>query len=176
VTVTAVVIGHADRAAISRTVLALQQEQTRPPDEVIAASCCCSGPFAQTADLRVSDRHVDDWGHRLCAYGIALARCDQVWLVNCDDRYDPTFLEQVTARAADIVHCDYTTHLTGGAVMESAPEVGRITRGNNVFDRRLAQEVGYLERCYEADGLFVEALMRAGATHERVPHVLYEHR
>ena len=175
-TVTAVVIGHGDRAAISRTVLAMQQQQTRPPDEVIVCSCCCSGPFAQTADLRLSARHVDDWGHRLCAYGIALASCDRVWLANCDDQYEPTFLEELTARSADIVHCDYATHLLDGAVVRSRPAVGFITRGNNVFNRRLAQEVGYHDRVYEADGLFIESLVAAGASHEHVPGVLYRHR
>jgi hypothetical protein len=157
-------------------VLAIQQEQTRPPDEVIVASCCCSGPFAQTADLRLSDRHVDDWGHRLCDFGIRLARCDRVWLVNCDDRYEPTFLAELTAHEADIVHCDYTSHLVGGAVLRSSPQVGYITRGNNVFNRRLAQQVGYTHRVYEADGLFIESLLAAGATHQLVPTVLYHHR
>lgn len=173
-TVTAVVVGHGDRAAISRAVEALQA-QTRPPDEVIVASCCTDW-FPVAADLRLIDGHEDDWGHRLCDYGIRLASSDRVWLVNCDDQYDPTFLAQLTAHDADIVHCDYTTHLAGGAVLHSAPKLGHITRGNNIFSRCLAQRVGYHHRMYEADGLFIESLVASGATHLRVPTVLYHHR
>jgi hypothetical protein len=173
-TVTAVVIGHGDRAAIRRATEAVHA-QTRRPDEVIVASCC-TGWFPVEADLRLTDAHEDDWGHRLCDYGIRLASSDRVWLVNCDDQYEPTFLAELAAIEAGIVHCDYTTHLAQGAVLRSAPRVGYITRGNNIFDRRLAQQVGYHGRVYEADGLFIESLVAAGATHEHVPAVLYHHR
>jgi hypothetical protein len=127
------------------------------------------------ADMVLLDSHRDDVGQRLCDYGLRLASCDYVFFASCDDEYDPRFLEEMTKHDADIIHCDFHSHLNGGPVV-SAPALGSITRGSFLVRRELAQSVGYNHRDYEGDGKFIADMKAAGATDVRVPEILYWHR
>jgi hypothetical protein len=173
-TVTAVVLGHGDRAAVDGMVKQMRA-QTVPPAEVIVCVCCMDAAGID-ADLVVIDQHEDDVGQRLCDYGLRLATADAVMFANSDDDYDPRFVEVLSGHQDHLVHCDYVSHLHAEPVVESRPAVGHITRGSFLVDRPLAQRVGYRHRVYEADGLFIEDLVRVGATTHRVPLVLYRHR
>lgn len=118
----------------------------------------------------------NDWGHEKRSIGLHLAHGEYVGFFNADDKYDPTYIETLVeyAKGADLVYCDFYSHLFNG-VVKSAPKLQKITSGNFLCKRELAQKVGYNHRVYEADGLFIQDLIKAGATHRRVPKVLYWH-
>lgn len=119
----------------------------------------------------------DDWGHEKRSLGLFLAKGDYVAFFNTDDEYEDTYLTEMVAATedgTDLVYCDFYSHLFGG-IRKSEPRMQAITSGNFLVKRELAQRVGYNHRVYEADGLFIEDIMKAGATHKRVPEVLYTH-
>lgn len=175
-TVTAVVLGHGDEDAICRQVASLRQ-QTRQPDEIIVCACCV--PLSEVSRWEcvhrfVLDRHQDDTGQRLCDYGLKLATSDYLFFASSDDEYDPRFIEVMTQHDADIIHCDFFSHLNGGTLASTAVR-GFITRGSFLVRRSVALDVGYNHRCYDGDGLFINDLKASGATDQRVAEVLYRH-
>lgn len=172
-TVTAIVLGHADAAAISRQVANLRRQE-RQPDEVIICACCVSSNDLAPCDRLVLDRHEDDTGQRLCDYGLRLASSDYVFFASCDDEYDSRFLKVMTQYDADIIHCDFFSHLNG-KILKSTAVLGSITRGSFLVRRSVALSVGYNHRTYGGDGLFINDLKAHGATDQRVAEVLYRH-
>lgn len=175
-TVTAIVLGHGDEAAILRQIDSLRQ-QTQQPDEIIVCACCIppDGIAGVTyVDKLILDRHEDDTGQRLCDYGLRLAKSDYVFFASCDDEYDPRFLEVMTQHDADIIHCDFFSHLNGGTLASTAT-LGFITRGSFLVRRTTALAIGYNHRTYDGDGLFINDLKAHGATDQRVAEVLYRH-
>jgi hypothetical protein len=110
---------------------------------------------------------------------LARATSDYLGFFNDDDLYSSkylaTLLEVAEVRNADIVACDFVSHLMPGSVALTMPAIGHVTSGNFIVRRTLAQKVGYKHRHYEADGKFIEDLIEAGATFARVPKVLYVH-
>lgn len=170
--VTAVVLGHGDRKAVLGMIEQMRA-QTKPPKQIIVAVCCMDTK-ALNVDIVIEDKHKDDWGQRLCDYGLRLADQDYVLFASCDDEYMPTFLEELTKHNEDIIHCDFKSHLLG-RVVESACGIGSITRGNFVVKRAKAQPLGYNHRDYNGDGKFIVDMKKIGATDVRVPSVLYNH-
>lgn len=170
-TVSAVIISHADRDQVEVT-LEMLRSQTRPPEEVILTVCCMDVADLK-ADIVLLDRHRDDVGQSKCHFGITLATQDYVGLFSSDDSYAPHYLERMLAEDADIIHCDFQ-HV--GAVMRSVPIIGRITRGCYLVRASVAKTVGYNHMVYEGDGLFIEDLKKHGASDVNVPEVLHFHR
>ena len=130
-------------------------------------------------DLIFQDNH-NDWGHEKRAMGVELAMGDYLCFFNDDDFYSSKYLSTLAEYAefdgADIVGCDFISHLTNEGPNMTMPAVGHITSGNFIVRTSLAKEVGYKHRIYEADGMFIEDLMAKGARFVRVPKVLYDHR
>lgn len=171
-TISSVIIGHEDLNAVIDMVRQMKA-QTKPPEQIIVATCCMDTDDLDV-DLIISDKHVDDWGQRLCDYGLRLASEDYVLFASCDDEYQPTFLEEMTKFDEDIIHCDFHSHLLN-RVVESQCMIGAITRGNFIVKRAKAQPLGYNHRDYIGDGKFIVDMKRAGATDIRVPKTLYKH-
>lgn len=171
-TITAIVLGHSDAEQI-KGMLEQMHEQTKTPDEIIVCVCCMSVDWID-ADKVLLDKHVDDTGQRLCDYGLRLASKDYVMFASSDDQYDVKFIERLSQETADIIHCDFYSHLLGREIQSQA-SLGSITRGSFIVRREIAKEIGYNHRDYNGDGHFVHDLKNAGATDIRVPEVLYRH-
>lgn len=179
-TITAVVVTHANPAGL-RQMLDNLQAQTRKPDEVVVV--CTHTEIGRVDYWRdelgfgryvvASIPEVGDWGHAKRAAGLALATSEYVGFFNDDDSYDPAYLERMLAKAeeldADAVWCSWNENPGGGfRKFES-------TAGNFVVRRELAQAIGWSGRHYEADGDFIDALVARGARHFKVGELLYHH-
>ena len=171
-TVTAIVVNCSNPSQAHQQALNLRR-QTKPPDQLMLGCCCYDSyhsPLAGSFDRIVYAPHENDWGHRFCDAGIRLANTEWLMFANSDDHYDMQFIEILTGlgdqHTADLVMCDYTTYQRHGGLIQTKPEVGSVTRGSFIVRTEIARIVGYNHRVYEADGLFVEALVRAGATYQ----------
>lgn len=177
-TVTAVVVSHANETGL-RTILDNLLRQTRPPDEIIAL--CSDTDLDALNDLcddyPQSSFHVcanrNDWGHEKRAQGLDLATCEWVGFFNDDDSYADNYLEVMLGRAAaedaDAVYCAWNEQPHCRFVCFQS------TAGNFLCRTELGQSVGWQGRFYEADGAFVDALVKAGARVARVDEILYHH-
>jgi hypothetical protein len=149
--------------------------QTSPPDEIIVM---VSEP-EDLSQLREDFPYVPfcirpnmgDWGHDKRAKGLELAVGSWVGFFNDDDSYERTYLEKMLAATdgADAVYCNWNR----GPKAEF--KLGSSTSGNYIVRTEFARQVGYGSRVYEADGLFINALMEAGARINKVEELLYFH-
>lgn len=166
--ISCIVTVHDNREGLDR-LLAQIVAQTRQPDEVIIIAS-----DTDTTGLEaVIDENRNDWGHEKRAKGLALAKSDYVCFMNADDEYAPEFIEEMMLDY-DLVYCNFTSRLFKDVVV-SKPVLGSITSGNFIVRTELAQRVGYNHRVYEADGLFIQDIMQAGASHHHVDKTLYFH-
>lgn len=173
---TAVIVTHANLSGLERMLRNLEA-QTRRPDEVIV---CYSGyppnvrfDFEEFITLAVERDDLQDWGHDKRAYGLELAACEYVGFFNDDDAYSERYIEEMLAAAqreeADAVYCSWNEQPgCDFAIYHS-------TAGNFICRSELGRAAGYLERRYEADGDFIEAIKAAGARVTRVSELLYHH-
>ena len=129
-----------------------------------------------TVSFAVCDDRAD-WGHDKRAKGVEWATGDYLGFFNHDDEYELDYIEKMLRKAADTgadaVYCGWT-----GDFGNPWPSfgLGSSTSGNFIVRTELAQEVGYTERTYEADGHFINALAnRAENGIEFVNEVLYHH-
>ena len=171
--VTAVVIAHQNKPELL-TLLENLKQQTRPVDEVILCVCCMDASDI-VADIKLLDIHRDDIGQSKCDMGLRLSTGDYTFLASSDDEYHPEFIERLLGQNTDLILSGFHSHLVG-EVAHSEPIVGRVTRGSFLVNTRKAVEVGYNHRNYEGDGLFIEDMVKAGASWSHVPEVLYYHR
>lgn len=172
-TVTAVVVCHEDKKQLLNMIRQLK-EQTQPPEQIIAIACCTDIDDLGV-DIALPDEHQGDWGHKGRETGLKHATEDRIGFFNCDDEYEPDFIEKLCAHGEDLVFCDFKTHAIGGRVIESHPSLGAITSGNFLVNRKLAQEVGWNHRDYLGDGKFILDITATGCTWLRIPEVLYLH-
>jgi len=173
-TVSAVVISHGNKEAISKMVYDLRH-QTKPPDEIILAVCCVDSLDDIPADIRLLDKHRDDVGQSKCDFGLRMATQDYVGFFSSDDEYDPAYIEELSKLDADILHCHFKSHLVG-EVISPKPVVGEITRGSFLVRREFAIKAGgYDNWTYSGDGAFIMKLVQKGATDAVVPKMLYKH-
>lgn len=167
-TVSAVVIGHNDPQGVATII-----SQLRPQvDEIITITCCDN---QSTGDITVYDAHHDDVGQSKCDIGIRLATKDYVLLASSDDEYLPDFVKDMQGHTEDLLLGGFQSHLVG-TVTNSTPSLGRVTRGSFLVRREKALEVGYNHRNYEGDGLFIEDMVRNGATWVAIDKVNYIHK
>lgn len=171
--VSAVIIGHQDVKQVKAMIRQLKR-QSQPPDEIILCVCCMDTTGIKV-DIILNDRHHDDVGQSKCDMGLRLATKQYVGFFSSDDEYLPDYIEKLASVTAEVVFCDFWSHLIG-KVIEARPEPGVITRGCYLVDRQFALQIGYRHRNYIGDGLFIMDLMNLGATAKRVPELLYYHR
>lgn len=172
-TLTAVLVCHANKAALEFAIEELLS-QTRPPDEIVVLAS--DTPLEELRETYPEVRFVEreneeDWGHGKRAAGIELATGEWIGFFNHDDAYDPTYLERMLSAADghDVVYCAWNEQ--PGCDFS----IYRSTAGNFVVRAGLAKRVGWMSRRYEADGDFIEALKAEGARVARVDDVLYHH-
>lgn len=183
---TAVVTSHENRAGL-RCALEGLRAQTRAPEEILvfvsglvpARRCGATTLFPRP------DRN--DWGHEKRAEGLGLATGEWVGWFNDDDSYDPRYVEVMMGRAeagvydpgleglcepdaVDVVFCDWN-----GPTEDCSFAYGSSTSGNFIVRTELARCVGWTSREYAADGIFIDALVAAGARVAKVPMRLYRH-
>jgi hypothetical protein len=178
-TFTAIVVAHANTAGLMRMLWHLRGEQTRPPDEVIALVSGAPDVWGLARDfpdvLFVEHPDYDDWGHAKRADGLERARGEWVGFFNADDAYRPHYIETMLAAAGtfpddfDAVYCSWNEQPDCGFAL------GNSTAGNFICRTALGQSVGWTERTYVADGVFIEGLKAAGARVARVDELLYFH-
>lgn len=115
---------------------------------------------------------MNDYGHDKRAKGVAEAKGDYLGFFNQDDFYELTYIEEMMATAerhdADAVYCDWN------GVRDCSFCLGSSTSGNFIVRTSLAREVGYTERRYEADGIFIDGIAARGRV-VKVPELLYYH-
>jgi hypothetical protein len=178
-TFTAIVTCHRNLPGL-RTMLGNLIYQTRKPDEIrVYFSDVLPSELADAIEdfaghgivwLRCDDR--EDWGHEKRARGVAEATGDYLGFFNDDDSYSLDYVERLMSRAelgVDAVWCDWNEIPNCDWALCSS------TSGNYVIRAELARQVGYQHRAYEADGLFIEDLKRAGAVAAKVPELPYFH-
>lgn len=173
-TFTAVVVSHANERGL-RTMLGNLLYQTRKPDEIVVV-CSDTDDLARLSEdfpgvvfLNAPDR--GDWGHEKRAVGLDVASGEWIGWFNDDDSYDVAYLERLLAHEEDgdavycawneQPHCEFRKYQS--------------TAGNFVCRTDLARQVGWHGRSYEADGIFIDGLVAAGARVVRVDDVLYHH-
>lgn len=171
--VTAVVIAHQNKKEL-KALLSNLSQQTHPIDELILCVCCMDVTNIH-ADIKLLDIHRDDTGQSKCDIGLRLSTGNYTFLASSDDEYHPEFIDRLLEQDSDLILSGFHSHLVG-EVRDSKPITGRVTRGSFLVKTKKAQEVGYNHRTYEGDGLFVEDMVKAGASWSQVTRVLYRHR
>lgn len=172
--VSCVVTAHANPTGLA-SILYNLKTQTLKPFEIIVL---VSGMDVPDIGMTIyCEPDLADWGHEKRAKGLSLAKGKLVGFFNDDDEYDKEYLERMTDAIgnADIVACNWRSHLSGYTLQIPKPHVGRITSGNYLVRTELAQRVGYNHRHYEADGVFIEDLVAAGAKFTHLDELLYLH-
>lgn len=173
-TITAVVTSHANETGL-RHILGQLRYQTVPPDETIVL--CSDTPDVMRLREDFPDvtfhpePNLDDWGHDKRSKGLGLATSEWVGFFNDDDRYANDYIEKMLGAAE--------THTAVYCAWPYSPDcsfaLGQSTSGNFIVKTELAQRVGWRHRHYEADGMFIEEVVRAGASIVKVPEILYWH-
>lgn len=178
----AIVVSHANPGGC-RHILGALLYQTRQPDEVhLLVSDVNHGFLVRMREefeprFEIFKVHAEpnenDWGHAKRDKGLGLASGDYLGFFNDDDTYETTYLEKMLAAAerssADAVFCDWNEiHPCSFAHSSS-------NSGNFIVRREVALEAGWTERCYDADGLFIERVREMPTIVVHVPEILYFH-
>jgi hypothetical protein len=174
VSISAVVCSHSDHKNLLEAIVGLQNQTVLPKEMIILCSGYESMPFPGA----LMEENYNDWGHEKRAKGLSIANSEFLFFVNSDDYYEKTFIEKMlqVSNEADLVYCNFTSHLFGGSSVDSHPAVGAITSGSFIVRTDFARRVGYNHRGYDADGRFIVDIMNAGARAVKMPLVLYHHR
>jgi GT2 family glycosyltransferase len=157
-------------------------EQTRQPQAIVIVmsdqfpDLLPEGFSSEHEVTLVLDRNRNDWGHHKRHLGLMLAETDYVTFWNADDSYDPTFLEKLMAAVEgnDVAFCSYV-HKTG-STLGSEFRGCNSTSGNFLVNTRLAKEVDWFARVYDADAQFIDAVKARTNRVIHVPEILYWHK
>jgi len=131
----------------------------------------------------------NDFGHSLRDWGMTLANGDYLLITNDDNYYAPTFVEYMLRAACqdelDFVLCDMVhNHRFPGRyrslpyeVFVSVPRKHFIDIGNFIVKSSIAQKTGFKGRDFDADGDFVDAIIRQNPRLRlgKVHKILYVH-
>ena len=111
--------------------------------------------------------------------GAAAAQGEYLCFPSDDGYYVPRFLEAMLgAGPADLIYCDcvYDGHGINYAPMQTRPACGFIDKGGFLVKREQFRGFrGPAGADRAADGWLVEALIKSGATHSKVPGHLWVH-
>lgn len=187
-TFTAVVTAHNQNID---SILKELQEQTRRPDEVLvywSGECMYEGHkmiWEDRADsfkgfyLRIIKQpNQNDWGHEKRDLGLRAATGEFIGFFNADDSYSERYIEMMMKEAevpsVGFVFCWWKP------MGRCTPTYGSSTSGNFIVRQDIAREAGYWkDRHYEADGTFIEAVVKATKELDsrviEVPEILYHH-
>lgn len=94
--------------------------------------------------------------------------------MNTDDEYDSTFIEKLSSRKADLMYCNFDSHLAGHC--KSELQIGKITSGNFMVRTGIAKIVGWKHRNYQADWYFIRDLLTHDITSIHIDEFLYTHK
>jgi hypothetical protein len=115
-------------------------------------------------------RH-DDYGYTLRQMGLEMTDTEFVMFTNDDNYYMPKFLEYmlraIEAEELDLVVCNMIhSHRNPGLyrqddyhLFESFPQLNYVDIGNFIVRTVPALSVGFAEKSYAADGIFIERLI-----------------
>jgi hypothetical protein len=124
------------------------------------------------------DKNYNDFGHEKRAKILSVSNEKYTCFLNCDDRYYPTFFEKLIEKAEnenlDFVICNEKNNKFGG-ILNCQPQVNHISSGGFIAKTEFAKKIGYNYRSYQADGLFIEDLVKNQAKWGKVDEVLWEH-
>lgn len=175
---TAIVTSHQNDGGL-RSMLGNLMYQTRPPDATLVI---VSRPYEFQALVEdfphakfIQDQDRKDWGHFKRHMGIEIVKPEgYLGFFNDDDSYAINYLEQMVGLAededADVVYCNWS------GVQDCDFRLGSSTSGNFIVRAELAKKVGWRYRDYEADGKFINDLVRKGARKiVKHPSILYYH-
>lgn len=147
---------------------------------------------AITLRMGFSQERFGDWGHSLREIGLRESSSEYLLITNDDNYYAPQFVEKMLPPlelGADIAYCNMihshpTRFRDPGSVwpkklsyrpMLTRPRLNRIDIGGFVFRTKLGQRVGFQDKSFAADGIFLEEMKRHGAKLAKVPDYLFVH-
>ena len=115
-----------------------------------------------------TDKRYNDFGHTLREIGLKKIDTPYMCFTNVDNIYTPMFVELMLTHTQnghiDIVHCDMLhNYAVGGVpylVLESRLVINHIDMANFIIRTEWAKITGFTDRCFAADGLFIERFKR----------------
>jgi len=145
--------------------------------------------FPERMECLFTEKRHNDFGHSLRQIGLERTTSEFVMFTNDDNYYVPTFVEIVTATLhstqCDVVLFDVLhSHENAGdtvapaySVLTTEPRMNRFDVGAGVFRTSLAKSVGWRDRSFAADGVFIEDVMASDARPKvvKIPQVLFVH-
>lgn len=141
-------------------------------------------------DYMFTDKRYNDYGHSLRDIGIRKANTEFLLLTNDDNYYMPVFLEymfqSIRANELDLILCDMIhSHNNPGIYMQQPYELFKAFPkkhytdiGNFIVKTKIAQDVGFRSREFDADGVFIDDIMTRYSNKIRVGkinNVLFVH-
>jgi glycosyltransferase involved in cell wall biosynthesis len=144
----------------------------------------------ENIEFMFTETRYNDYGHTLRDMGIQMADTEFLMLTNDDNYYMPVFLEymfnSIRANNLDFVLCDMIhSHNNPGVYIQqpynlfkSFPKLNYIDIGNFIVKTSIAKDVGFKDRSFGADGIFVEQIrMRYGERLRigKVTNILFVH-
>ncbi|WP_330202130.1 glycosyltransferase [Cyanobacterium sp. DS4] len=171
-TVTIAIICHEQNIEGIKRII---ERQIKKPDNIVLYY---SNEYFGDAPLEwkiVKCPNLNDWGHGKCKQAIEEATSDFICFFNADSYYEDNYLSEMMKRARegfDVVLCDFK-HRPDSNVIVAHPIIGGTDRGNVLVCIKEARRVGYNYSIYEADGLFIQDMVKQGASWIRVNKCLY---
>lgn len=171
-TVTVAIICHEQNIEGIKRII---ERQTKKPDNIVLYYSNEYFGDAPSEWKIVKCPNLNDWGHGKCKQAIEEATSDFICFFNADSYYDDSYLLEMMRRARegfDVVLCNFK-HRPDSNVIIAHPIVTGTDRGNVLVCVKEASRVGYNHSIYEADGLFVQDMVKQGASWIRVDKCLY---
>lgn len=174
-TFTAIVTAHADEQNLRRILKDLNEWQVRKPDEIIALASEIDLAALQSEFTKVrfyEEPNLGDWGHAKRAKGLDLATSDYAGFFNHDDSYHPDYIHDMMKLAEsgnDVVYCGWSKNSNPQFVHSSS------TSGNFIVQIDKGRDAGYADRHYEADGTFINRIVKKAKSIAFCNRVLYYH-
>jgi hypothetical protein len=146
--------------------------------------------FPDKFEYSFTNQRINDWGHSLRDVGLKQADTMYWSTQNADNYLMPTFVEY-NLEAFKTRECDMTifpcvhnyTNINPPkksppyCVLDVAPKANRCDAGSMVIKTELAQSVGWNHRFNQADGAFIEDIMKLNPMPRvyKLPNILMVH-
>ncbi len=141
------------------------------PDEQMASLVRQYQKDHPNIEFMHTEERFNDFGHSLREIGLRMAQTEFVMFTNDDNYYAPKFVaymfEAIRRDRLDLVLCNMIhSHRNPGPFtrddylpFDSYPMMKFVDIGNFIVRRRIAQEVGFEDRSFAADGVFIDKIM-----------------